>query len=257
MDRDGGNAMKKKFVLLTLVSVSMLLLSACASTKTLKEDNNAIIAQYIAGSVLKFDTNYEGGLLYAYQRPAASTDSKDDSTSTSTEPVKEQSTQEPKQEETTAPVSEATPSPDATTEETVTYCSLSDVYQKKNLNVTYKSYSTEASYTGNYSDAAFSVEPKSGNQLLVLQLSLKNTSSKNMKVHFIRSGISYELKIGEETYYPILTVVSNDIQYLSNTIKAGKSKQSVLIFEIPKKTKIQSATLTVTNMEQVSQVTID
>ncbi|WP_167954685.1 DUF4352 domain-containing protein [Anaerosporobacter faecicola] len=250
--------MKKKFILLTLVSVSMLLLSACASTKTLKEDNNAIIAQYIAGSVLKFDTNYEDGLLYEYQRPVASTDSKKEDTTTVSEENKEEPKKEDsKQEETKEPVKETTPSPEASTaEEAVTYCSLSDVYQKKDLKVTYKNYSTEASYTGNYSEAAFSVEPQAGNQLLILNMSLKNMSSKKMKISFIRSGISYELNIGEETYYPILTVISNDIQYLSTTIKEGKTKQAVLIFEIPKKTKVQNATLTVTNKEQVSQVTI-
>lgn len=258
IDRDGGDAMKKKICLLAIMSVSIMLLSACSSTKTLEDENNAIIAQYIAGSVLKFDTNYQEGLVYAYQRPSSGKD-------TVAEPV--QTVNVSKEEDITKSDSASNKdvnkdNSNETSKETnketnkETYSELSDIYGNKNLTVEYKKFITASNYTGDYSEQAFNVEAKSGNQLVILEFKIKNNSSKKQTVNLVRSGISYELKIGNNTYYPILSIVSNDIQYLKSTIAPGKSKNAVLIFEIPKKTKVNNTTLTVTNIDNVSQVKV-
>mgnify|MGYP002472570978 CR=1 FL=1 len=247
IDRDGGDAMKKKISLLAIMSVSIMLLSACSSTKTLKDENNAIVAQYIAGSVLKFDKYYSGGLVYPYQRPSSDKNVKADPVLASVNKKEDiikndkviKNDNSSKQEDTRE-----------------TYSELSDIYQNKNLTVDLKKFTTTTSYSGDYSEQAFNVEAKSGNQLVILEFNIKNNSKKKQTVNLVRSGISYELKIGDEVYYPILSIVSNDIQYFSSTIAAGKSKNAVLLFEVPQKTKISNTTLTVTNIDNVSQVTV-
>lgn len=237
--------MKKKICLLAIMSISIMLLSACSSTKTLKDENNAIVAQYIAGSVLKFDKYYSDGLVYPYQRPSSD----------------ENVVADPVQTVQTASVSkneDIIKNDNSTKQEDIkeTYSELSDIYQNKNLTVDFKKFTTTSSYSGDYSEQAFNVEAKSGNQLVILEFNIKNNSKKNQTVNLVRSGISYELKVGNEVYYPILSIVSNDIQYFNSTIAAGKSKNAVLIFEVPQKTKMNNTTLTVTNIDNVSQVTV-
>lgn len=236
--------MKKKICLIAIMSVSIMLLSACSSTKTLEDESNEIIAQYIAGSVLKFDKYYSDGLVYPYQR---STD--ENVTVESVQTV--QTTSVSEKEDITKEDSSNTKE-----EAKGTYCELSEIYHSKNLTVDYKKVTTTSSYSGDYSEQAFNVEAKSGNQLVILEFNIKNNSKKKHSLNLIRSGISYELKVGKEKYYPILSIVSNDIQYFNSTIAPGKSKKAVLIFEIPKKSKLNNTTLTVTNIDNVSQVTV-
>lgn len=243
--------MKKKICLALVMTVATILLVGCSSTKSLKEENNAIIAQYIAGSVLKYDTNYKDGLVYAYQRPTEK--DKSDAvvvSSQETETTSNNTNDDVKEADstTTTSVEKA--------EEKVEYCSLSEVFGKKNIKINYKSYATAQSYSGAYSDEAFSVEAKSGNQLIILEFKLKNEGSKKQSLNFIRSGISYELQTDKEVYYPILSIVSNDLQYFSTSIEAGKTKSAVLIFEVPKKVDVKYSTLTITNKDKVCQQTI-
>ncbi len=252
IDRDGGDAMKKKICLLAIMSVSIMLLSACSSTKTLKEEDNAIIAQYIAGSVLKYDTYYTDGLVYAYQRPPADGTAAVDTVQTVKLSDKEDYTNKVIKADDTTKVENST----SNEEVKETYSKLSDIYKNKNLRVDYKKYTTTTSYTGDYSEQAFNVEAKPGNQLVILEFKIKNSSKNKQTINLIRSGITYELKVDEEVYYPILSIVSNDIQQFNSTIAAGKSKNAVLIFEVPKELKVNNTTLTVTNVDKVSLVTV-
>lgn len=237
--------MKKKICLLAIMSVSIMLLSACSSTKTLKDENNAIVAQYIAGSVLKFDKYYNDGLVYPYQRPSSEKNVVADTVQTV------QTTSVSNKEDTNK--SDNSSKKEDTKE---TYSELSEIYENKNIAIDYKKFITASSYSGDYSEQAFNVEAKSGNQLVILEFNIKNNSKKKQTMNLVRSGISYELKVGNEVYYPILSIVSNDIQYFNSTIAAGKSKNAVLIFEVPQKTKIINTTLTITNIDKVSQVTV-
>ncbi|MBS5931707.1 MAG: DUF4352 domain-containing protein [Clostridiales bacterium] len=252
IDRDGGDAMKKKICLLAIMSVSIMLLSACSSTKTLKEEDNAIIAQYIAGSVLKYDTYYTDGLVYAYQRPPADGTAAVDTVQTVKLSDKEDYTNKVIKADDTTKVENST----SNEEVKETYSKLSDIYKNKNLRVDYKKYTTTTSYTGDYSEQAFNVEAKPGNQLVILEFKMKNSSKNKQTINLIRSGITYELNVDEEVYYPILSIVSNDIQQFNSTIAAGKSKNAVLIFEVPKELKVNNTTLTVTNVDKVSLVTV-
>lgn len=252
IDRDGGDAMKKKICLLAIMSVSIMLLSACSSTKTLKEEDNAIIAQYIAGSVLKFDTYYTDGLVYAYQRSSADGTAAVDTVQTVKLSDKVDYTNKVINAEDTTKVENS----NSNEEVKETYSKLSDIYKNKNLRVDYKKYTTTTSYTGDYSEQAFNVEAKPGNQLVILEFKMKNSSKNKQTINLIRSGITYELNVDEEVYYPILSIVSNDIQQFNSTIAAGKSKNTVLIFEVPKESKMNNATLTVTNVDKVSLVTV-
>lgn len=237
--------MKKKICLLAIMSVSIMLLSACSSTKTLNDENNAIVAQYIAGSVLKFDKYYSDGLVYPYQRPSSNENVVAD-------PVQTVQTASVSKNEDIIKNDNSSKKED--TKETNS--ELSDIYQNKNLRVNFKKFTTTSSYSGEYSEQAFNVESKSGNQLVILEFNIKNNSKKKQTVNLVRSGISYELKVGNKVYYPILSIVSNDIQYFSSSIAAGKSKSAVLIFEVPQKTKMNNTTLTVTNIDNVSHVTV-
>ncbi|WP_455714734.1 DUF5067 domain-containing protein [Anaerosporobacter sp.] len=243
--------MKKKICLLVFMSVSTMLLSACSSTKTLEEENNAIVAQYIAGSILKYDKYYQDGLVYAYQRT-----SEDENATVEIEQTVQVGVKEDTKKDTD--VDETTKLDNSNEEEEVkeTLYELSDIYQLKDIAVDYLKYTTTSSYTGSYSDQAFGVEAKSGNELVVFEFKIKNNSKKKQNVKLIRSGISYNLKIGEEVHYPILSIVSNDIQYFESTIAAGKAKKAVLIFEVPKKTKVKDSTLIVTNADKASQITV-
>lgn len=212
--------MKKKLFVTAIVA--SMLVTGCTHVPELTKSDNNMAAEYMAGSLLKYDKEYEYAL--DYDRSIL------------------QATPEP----TPTPVPVATPavSPAGNgaeaTEEPIQNVSLSEIYGQSGVRVTQTSYSLKKSFGTDYS----AVTAGEGKKLLIVYFQVKNTSEKMQEVNLMTAKLSYLLKSGEETLgKPLLTIAEGDLQYFDRKIKSGKSNQGVLVFEVDAAVNVQNTVI--------------
>jgi len=233
----------KKIKMIALVFALAGILVACGSEDTveLTEGQNNMIAEYIAGALLRYDLRYEEELVYASAAEVV--------------PEETEETQNPQPEETEAPT-ENEVSDSETWEETtpqIDYTDLTTLIGEKGITLSYKSAGLHDSYPKS-SDDYFIIEPSLSNQLLVTEYTLKNESKSKKKIDLSSAGIKYSLKIDGTEYKPLLTALPNDLRYLSTTLEAGAEQTVVVIFEVGKKASLNNAGLEISRDNMVVQI---
>lgn len=246
--------MKKYLALITILLCLGLNGCMAGGSGQLTEEENNMIAEYIAGVLLKYDMRYEDSLQY--EDPEGETDSASDISEASPEPVKENIkdaatdssiTKEPGEG---IPVLEGSPEP--------VYTDLTDLYGSEGITVSYAGGRVCDSYPDSPQDSYAFIEPSDKEKkLLVLTFKLVNTSSSKKTMNLFDSDIKYKLE-GENggSTKPLLTFIDNDLQYLNVAIGAGKTKKSLLIFEVPKNYSTGSSSLLISKGETVSKITV-
>ena len=235
----GRRFMRKGFGVAVL-SVAILV-TGCSSGPDLSRFNNDLEAEYIAGTLLKYNADYEG--MLEYDRSILDV--------------------------TPTPVPTPTLSPTATPEsenETETgsgeegeevqqiAVALDDISPVAGIAWTKETYEVKQSYGSNFA----SVEAGDGNQLLIVKFRLKNTNTKKKHVSFVGAKVSYVLEVdGQPVATPLQTIIERDMQYFDDTIPAGKSREGVLIFKISKKQKIENATIKVIKENQAASIELN
>lgn len=215
--------MKAKLMLMIL-GLSMLLMTGCANSTQLTDDEEDMIAEYAAGLVLKYDKKYDQALI---------------------EPTEEQEEPEEVVPEIT-PTPSPTPTPAPTKNEITQESGSNDkpntnlqanadfteVIGIKGLTIEYSGYKTVKSY----SDPYFTIESEDGKQLVVVNFKVTNTAAKDIVMNLANSEIAYQLDINTGTFgKPLLTFLDNDLRFIDTTVEAKKSKDTVLIFSISEK----------------------
>ena len=66
-------------------------------------------------------------------------------------------------------------------------------------------------------------------------------------------NISYQLTDNNNSvYYPMMTLLNNDIQYINLGINAGKTRKAVILFELPEKIDVSHLLLTLTYEDKIT-----
>lgn len=217
-----------------LLLLAACVLSGCGKSEVeLTNEQNDMIAEYIAGALLRYDMQYEEKLLY--------TSAEDE-----IEPEDEKT---PLPAETEPPVSEPVeglePEDDYTGQiEEVSYTGLNETIGLDGVEIAYKDSDFYSSYPKKENDY-FVIEAGVSKKLMVARFQLTNTSDETKKVDLSDAGISYLLKLGENEYKPLLTALPDDLRYLTTEIKAGKKKTVVVVFEVPKDASLREAEMIV------------
>lgn len=220
--------MRKKLIALALaVAISA---TGCGVVD-LSDENKNIIAEYMAGEILKYNKDYSGTIEY------------------------DRSVLEPTPEPTVAPNKPAaTPKPldqgdsqdpavgesDDGTGETNTEVSLSELYGTTGIKVKHTTYTSGKSYGSDYSTIA----ANPGKKLIVVYFNIKNTSSKTTRLNLSDKSVTYELYKNDKSYgEPLLTIAKGDMQYFNEKLKSGQNRQGVLIFETDSSFKAKGAVI--------------
>ena len=220
--------MRKKLIALALaVAISA---TGCGVVD-LSDENKNIIAEYMAGELLKYNKDYSGTIEY------------------------DRSVLEPTPEPTVAPNKPAaTPKPldqgdsqdpavgesDDGTGETNTEVSLSELYGTTGIKVKHTTYTSGRSYGSDYSTIA----ANPGKKLIVVYFNIKNTSSKTARLNLSDKSVTYELYKNDKSYgEPLLTIAKGDMQYFNEKLKSGQNRQGVLIFETDSSFKAKGAVI--------------
>ncbi len=231
--------MKKRFCVAVLSAA--ILVTGCSSGPDLSRFNNDLEAEYIAGTLLKYNADYEG--MLEYDRSIL------DVTPTPIPTPTLAPTSTPEGEEGSDTVS------DSDNEEIETVAvALNDVAPAKGISWSQETYEIKQSYGSDFA----TIEAGKKNKLLVVKFRLKNTNLKAKKVDFTNAELSYLLEVdGNVVASPLQTIIEGDLQYFTDTIPSGKSREGVLIFEVPKSQNVDNAIIRVTKDNQTASVMLN
>ena len=223
-------AVKKYIYCIAMAILTMSLLTGCGAGIELSDEENDMIAEYMAAALLKYDVHYEEALIYA---EAAETP-EDDFVPVDSVEDKTQQQEDNKEEAKT----------EVTTTEVTT---VNDIMGNEKYHVTYLGVEEYKSYK-EPDNEYFVVDAPTGCKLAVVQLSIENAVEEDVLVSLADKGFTYELVFGEGTSKrPLLTALMSGLQYYSETIPKGESKVGVVLFAVEKDRDISEGTVVIRN----------
>lgn len=233
--------MKKRMQFLTILLASTVVLGGCGtSLYELTDDEEDLIVSAAAQAVAKHNIFQMDGI----------TDVEPETEPQMQENTTEQDTQQVQEETNTNTNTGGTQTNTQTKE-----IALSDLLGK-NLKVSYKGYSTASSYQeGDY----FSVNATSGKTLIIMNINVKNTGKKNIKIDMLSKDVTfYGCFNGTDRIVEKKILSTKNLSTYQGKIKPGKSIKTVLVFEVSKKQadEISTQDLQVEMDGQMYQVTM-
>ncbi len=214
----------KKVVVCILSCMMIFLLVGCDKQVKLNTEENDLIAEYIAGVMLKYSFsdkwNYEKAVSrvdsYKPKNPASTLGG--GATINNTTP-------------TQSPTSASTPTTVATSTKDVIKA-LSSALEIGELDIQYKTYSVGERYpTEEY---AISVPAGEGFKVLALEFELTNHSNSAMELNTYNKGVVFRLDLGERAFTQYASMLKNDLVFLKNiSVDAGSTYKAVVLFQIP------------------------
>lgn len=190
-----------------------MLLSGCMKEYPLSETQTDVVAEYMASLLLENDNGYSP-LLLNYHEVAF------------VEDINLDEDEDELPEPTVVPEKGVTQVPEK-------HYTLSEVIGDSNFDINYTSYKLADTYPEDETNRVFSLDPREGYQLLVVDFLVKNLTSEDKTIDLSKSIIQYQLDINVGTIYkPQLALVENNLQYINMKVKSGDKISAVLIFEV-------------------------
>lgn len=232
-----------KKVWIGILLVMLLALTGCSGTAALTEEQNSLIAEYMAGSLLKYDKNNDEALIYEPVPTPSPTPEP------SAVPNKDTAVT-PKPSESGAPSGSGNGNKE---DKSPVYSDINEVYDKKNFDITYDSYKLYDSYPENPEKLGFSVDAAKGNKLVIIKFNVKNLSDKKKSINLLKDSMKYQLDVNIENIYykPMVTLLLNDLQFLDIEIAGNKTETAVIAFQI-KDTPVKKMNLFVTREDKTA-----
>lgn len=221
----------KKLALAALCMVSVFALSGCGDNVTLTEEQNDMIAEYVAGSLLKhsYDNEWKYTKLNSSSSGrTSSTNSTVSGTTASTKAV------------TVTATTAASGAGASSVGEATTASSLSEALGLSGVEVKYKDISIGDRYpTEAY---AVCVPADSGCKVVAVEFTLKNTGTAAVTATTKSSSVTMKLNMGSGTYNQYKSMLKDDICGLDGvSIKPGESYTAAAIFQVPKDSAVKSS----------------
>lgn len=215
----GGNRLKLK-IFLAITGLSMILLTGCASSISLTDNESDIVAEYVAGLVFKFDKNYEEALIDPEE------DGEENEVVATLTPTTSPSPTSVEGENV-----DSTKKGNSNTDANIQANSdLAEVIGFKKLSIEYSGYEVKE----NLSDSYFNIESGEGKKLLIAKFKLKNNTKKDVTLNLSNTEVLYQLDINTGNFQkPLLTFLDNDLRLIDTAVKANSTLDTVLVFTVP------------------------
>ena len=199
----------KKLVIAAICAVGVFALSGCGDNVALTNEQNDIIAEYVAGALLMH--SYDNEWKYTKLNSASGT---------------------------ATAASAATGA--GTTATTTTAKSLSEALGLSGVTVSYKDVSIGDRYP---TDAyAVCVPADSGCKVVAVEFTIKNNGASPITATTRSSAVTMKLKLGSGSYNQYKSMLKNDICGLDGvSIAAGESYTAVAVFQVPSDSAVKSS----------------
>lgn len=253
--------MKKRILTLGIVLVGIMITS-CSKGSEMTEEQEGMVAEYIATTILRHNKNSQDKLML-YQKSIGEREQQDEAG----EEHNEQSTVSPEStpiptitvaEETKDQPSDTTDSQqEESNQQKLDYLSksINEVIGIENLTLEYQSYEITDTYSEVKSDDV-NFEAEKNRTFFVVRYKMKNNSEHTVEIDLLSKKIQYVLNLNEKQYGAVISLVDNDMQFMQTTLKSGKEKEGILVFDIPKNLTIKDASLVINNSKKVYEQVI-
>ena len=222
----------KKFLTGLLVLLCMAALTGCGKNDiSLTNEENDLVAEYIAGTLLKYsyDNEWKYQKLNTAQKTGVTTTAGTNSSTQTPTQSQAGNSQKPTASSSSAASTTASASGTAGKTSTDLMGSLSSALGLSGVTVKYKDYVTGSSYP---SDAYVSVPAQSGCEVVAVELTLTNLSGQAVTLNS-SGNVTFKLEVGGTVVSNYASILKNDITALKNvSLAAGASKDVVVLFQV-------------------------
>lgn len=222
----------KKVITGLLVLLCMAALTGCGKNDiSLTNEENDLVAEYIAGTLLKYsyDNEWKYQKLNTAQKTGVTTTAGTNSSTQTPTQSQAGNSQKPTASSSSAASTTASASGTAGTTSTDLMGSLPSALGLSGVTVKYKDYVTGSSYP---SDAYVSVPAQSGCEVVAVELTLTNTSGQAVTLNS-SGNVTFKLEVGGTGVGNYASILKNDITALKNvSLAAGASKDVVVLFQV-------------------------
>lgn len=228
----------KKIMAVGTAFSTIFMITACSDIN-LSKDDEKLVVDYAANVVLKHDRNYQNKIENVTIEPETETvwHSEEENTTTATENNNNNNNNNSNGESETTVLNVET--------------DLNSILKLEGLDVTYYDYVVTSTYPQEQ-NLSFVINAASGNNLIVVKLNVKNTTSSDISLNMLNKKIKFkgifnsQVKTNCQT-----TMLGSAFNTFSGTIKASETKEMVLIFEVSKNSlqNISTIKLEITNDE--------
>lgn len=203
-----------------IIAAGMLLTGCGEELTTLTESEEAVIVNYSAGTLAKFNKRQQDGLTVV--APKEEEAEQEESVVPQEEEVKENQQNQDKTDDVQETVEQ---------EETETEVSLTQALGIPGVEVKYTGYEIRDSYE---ESTALSMVADEGNTYFVMKYTLTNTGSEEAICEILKKQPIFTLSLnGSAAHKNAVTLLSNDLATYSENLAPGATAEAVLIFEVP------------------------
>lgn len=224
------------------------MLTGCAQLTKLDDKESDKLAEYMAGTVLRYTKNYDEALIYPGEVH--------ETTSANGNTVSNNTDSESEEEIINTQKPAATEAVNTNIQNNISLEELFKNVGDNKYSVSYTGYESHTSYPND--NQYFTIEPANGNKLMVFSFNIKNTQDKSISINLVDKKINYTLKSSSgKSYMPAVSLLANDIQYLKDTIKVNESFKAVIVFEVPGDAKGEDLSMIIGYSGKSSVINID
>ena len=229
--------MKKKTIAVCCMASVLMAVSGCGNAiPDMSEEQGAIVAEYAAGLLLKYDKNYTTRLV---EEEAAASEPEEEAEEKTEE-------KEPFGQEAAEPEKDSVSENEIADEKdgisgVAAVVNIGSFLELGAVSVDYQGYEVVDSYAeGNDTDIAFAMNASPGAKLVVTKFLLTNTGTEEAACDVLSKaacdelpdGVRFRIKYGLETKNALHTMLSDDLSAINTMIPAGESITAVLIIEV-------------------------
>lgn len=244
----------KKGKLIGVIVITAGLLTGCIDNMPdMTEEQSALIAEYAADIMLKYSSNYnyriadEEDLIEEEVTQEVITEEVEETEEATQEPVSEENSHENEETEETKAESETNSSIQSAKE--VDYA---EIFAVGDVKIRYDSMEICSEYPVGEKGSGFSVNAGSGNSLIVLHMTIENTSNADITCDLFEKDFDISISVNKGNYKKVSsTLLVNDFTTYIEEIPAGETKDVVIVAEVQEITeeKITSCILRISSAE--------
>lgn len=243
--------MRKKAISIIMIICTTMMASGCGDKiPEMTEQQQELVVEYAAGTVLKYDKNYESKLVELTLEENTDKEAASEENEPAPEAEKEQA------EEAAANEVEVIDN----TENVNTVASIEEFLQLDFVRITYAGYEVCDVYPDNDAadDLYFFMNATEGNKLVVVKFLMENISGEEREINIAQSDVKFKIIVNGIEKNALVTMLLNDLAYYNGMLKAGESVEVVLACEVPNEQtgEISSLGLEMKNVDNAATISL-
>lgn len=220
--------MKRRKLQMTMIAVMFaMLMGGCAEEAyTLTEKEEALIVNYSAHVVTKYNTYQKEGLTYVWPEDTeAVEDGQPEAVASDVQQAEQMTAEDGVQAEVPNYVEnnmETTYAPNTAT--------FTELFGGNGIELDYVGVRLATTYV----EGAYLLYPDEGKQFLVMGIDITNAGQADVRVDYLSDGSEFQLILNGEVKSPSeITLLMQDFSTFEAILKAGETRETILLFQIP------------------------